>query len=222
MVSIIIPTFNEEKNIENIQNQLNRLLGDFEVIFSDGFSSDKTYEKIEMMKIREVRYRSNQMNKAVEYSKGDYIWFLHADSKIDRYSVIKIEESNALWGCFELKFDSKKFMMKIVSKFSNWRARYRKIVFGDQGIFIRKSLFEEIGGYESIPLMEDYELSIRLKKKGIRPSILKLPIVTSSRRFDKNGIFKTIILMQKLQRDYRKGKDIYEIHKKYTDRKNKK
>lgn len=215
MISIIIPTYNESLKIEEFQKQLETLKGDFEVIFSDGFSTDNTYEKIHFPKIQESKYRSNQMNSAVKYSKGDYLWFLHADSKIHEDSILEIENSNSDVGCFTLAFDSPKWQMSMVAFNSSLRVKFRNIAFGDQGIFIKRDLFEKIGGYAPIPLMEDYQLSMDLKKLGKKFYLSPLPITTSARRFEENGIWKTILKMQLLQYKYRKSHDIDEIYRRY-------
>lgn len=215
MISIIIPTYNESLKIEEFQKQLETLKGDFEVIFSDGFSTDNTYEKIYFPKIQESKYRSNQMNSAVKYSKGDYLWFLHADSKIHADSILAIENSNSDVGCFTLAFDSPKWQMSMIAFNSSLRVKFRNIAFGDQGIFIRRDLFKKIGGYAPIPLMEDYQLSIDLKKLGKKFYLSPLPITTSARRFEDNGIWKTVLKMQLLQYKYRKSHDIDEIYRRY-------
>lgn len=215
MISIIIPTYNESLKIEEFQKQLETLKGDFEVIFSDGFSTDNTYEKIYFPKIQESKYRSNQMNSAVKYSKGDYLWFLHADSKIHADSILAIENSNSDIGCFTLAFDSPKWQMSMIAFNSSLRVKFRNIAFGDQGIFIRRDLFKKIGGYAPIPLMEDYQLSIDLKKLGKKFYLSPLPITTSARRFEENGIWKTVLKMQLLQYKYRKSHDIDEIYRRY-------
>lgn len=215
MISIIIPTYNESLKIEELQKQLETLKGDFEVIFSDGFSTDNTYEKIYFPKIQESKYRSNQMNSAVKYSKGDYLWFLHADSKIHADSILAIENSNSDVGCFTLAFDSPKWQMSMIAFNSSLRVKFRNIAFGDQGIFIRRDLFKKIGGYAPIPLMEDYQLSIDLKKLGKKFYLSPLPITTSARRFEENGIWKTVLKMQLLQYKYRKSHDIDEIYRRY-------
>lgn len=215
MISIIVPTYNEEKNILQFQQMLDNLSGDFEVIFSDGYSTDDTYDMIRYKKIQQTKYRSNQMNVASKIAKGDYLWFLHVDSVVDTNSINEIQNSNSDIGCFTLRFDSDKWQMKMVAFNSNLRVKYRNIAFGDQGIFIKKELFEKIGRYKSIPLMEDYQLSMDVKKLGKKIYLSKLPIITSARRFEKNGIFKTIINMQKLQYRYRCGYDINKIYKDY-------
>lgn len=216
MTTIIVPTYNEEKNVVSFQKQLDNLKGDFEVIFSDAFSQDNTYNNIYYPKIQETKYRANQMNAAVKYAKGDYLWFVHCDSKIDENSILEIEKSNADVGCFSLFFDSFDWKMKMVALNSNLRVKFRNIAFGDQAIFIKKELFESIGGYKSIPIMEDYQLSIDVKKLGKKIYLSNLPIITSARRFEKNGVFKTIVNMQILQYKYRHQYDIAEIYKSYN------
>lgn len=215
MVTIIVPTYNEEKNILKFQSMIDNLVGDFEVIFSDGYSTDNTYNIIRYPKIQQTRYRANQMNIAAKYAKGEYLWFLHVDSIIDNNSINEIENIKEDVGCFTLKFDSDKWQMKMVAFNSNLRVKCRNIAFGDQGIFIKRELFEKIGGYKSIPIMEDYQLSMDIKKLGKKIHLSKLPIITSARRFEKNGIFKTIINMQKLQYRYRCGYDINKIYSDY-------
>lgn len=217
MISIILPTFNEIDNIEQIQRELENLEGNYEVIFSDGYSLDGTYDKICFPKIQEAKYRSHQMNAAVKYAKGEYLWFVHCDSRLDPKSILKIEESKADIGCFTLKFDSENPLMDMVAFNSSLRVKMRNIAFGDQGIFIRKKLFEEIGGYPPIPLMEDYQLSMTLKEKGYRFHLLKEKIITSARRFEDNGVWRMIIKMQILQHRYRRRGNTNKIYKDYGD-----
>lgn len=215
-VTIILPTYNEIKRIGEIQNQIRNLRGDYELIFTDGFSQDGTYEAIDFPKIQETKYRAMQMNAGAKYAKTEYLWFVHADSKLHPDSIKAIEESGLDVGCFRIRFGSNHPLMLIEQWFSNLRVSLRKIAFGDQGIFIKRELFEEIGGYKEIPLMEDYQLSIDLKARGIYPKLVNLPIWSSPIRFKKNGIIRNIIKMQYLQSQYRKGADIWEIAEKYN------
>lgn len=214
MISIIVPTFNEEKNIVRFQENLEQLKGDFEVIFSDGFSSDNTYELIKYKKIRESKYRANQMNSAAKYAKGEYLWFVHADSIIHPDSVLAISQQTDDAGAFKLKFDDDNIWHRLLQFGSNYRVLSRNIAFGDQGIFIKRDLFNMIGGYKSIPIMEDYELSMTLKDYKIPFRRIDLPIITSTRRYKKYGIWDTNAMMQSLQMEYRKARRegrIYEV-----------
>ena len=210
-VSIIIPTLNEEKNIENLLNNLKSLKGDFEVIFSDGGSLDKTLDIIkdfgDCKIIKSDRGSARQLNNGAKESNNDILFFLHADSFIEENVLIKIEDfikNGNKVGCLKIKFDSKKILMNIFAILSNLRVKYRNIAFGDQGIFIEKKLFEDIGMFDDIPIMEDYKLSIKLK--NVFPiKYIDSYIISSSRRFEKNGILKTALLMQKLQYMFRIG-----------------
>lgn len=224
-VSIIIPTLNEEDNIKNLLNNLKNLKGDFEVIFSDGGSSDKTLDIIKDFGnykiITSKKGRARQLNNGAKESNNDILFFLHADSIIEENALIKIEDfikNGNKVGCLKIKFDSKKILMNIFAILSNLRVKYRNIAFGDQGIFIEKKLFEDIGMFEDIPLMEDYKLSIKLKNI-CRIKYIDSFIVSSSRRFEKNGIIKTALLMQKLQYMFRKGVSIDKIANIYNSMK---
>lgn len=224
-VSIIIPTLNEENNIKRLLNNLKQLKGDFEVIFSDGGSLDKTLDIIkdfgDCKIIKSDRGRARQLNNGAKESNNDILFFLHADSFIEENVLIKIEDfikNGNKVGCLKIKFDSKKILMNIFAILSNLRVKYRNIAFGDQGIFIEKKLFEDIGMFEDIPLMEDYKLSIKLK--NVFPiKYIDSYIISSSRRFEKNGILKTALLMQKLQYMFRRGVSIDKIANIYNSMK---
>ena len=224
-VSIIIPILNEENIIERLIKNLNELDGEFEVIFSDGGSSDKTVNIIEDISnykiVNSDKGRAKQLNAGAKESKYNILLFLHADSIIEKDVLIKIEnfiKNNNKAGCLKIKFDSNKILMRICGFLSNLRVRLRHIAFGDQGIFIEKKLFFDIGMFDDMPLMEDYKLSIKLKK--ISPIInINSYIISSSRRFEKNGIIKTMIYMQKLQYMFRNGESIEKIANIYNNMK---
>ena len=224
-ISIIIPTLNEEENIRKLLDNFKKLKGDFEVIFSDGGSLDKTLDIIKDFGnykiINSDRGRAKQLNNGAKESNNDILFFLHADSIIEENALIKIEDfikNGNKAGCLKIKFDSKKILMNIFAVLSNLRVKYRNIAFGDQGIFIEKKFFEDIGMFEDIPLMEDYKLSIKLKSI-CRIKYIDSYIISSSRRFEKNGIIKTALLMQKLQYMFRKGISIDKIANIYNSMK---
>ena len=149
MVSIIIPIYNEEKNIRKLQDNLSKLKGNFEVIFCDGGSSDNTVNLIEdcYIVLNSPKGRANQMNYGSKFAKGYILFFLHCDSIIEEDVIIKIQEEvnrGCKVGCLKLKYDNEIIWMQICAFMSNLRVKLRKIAFGDQGIFIKKELFEEM------------------------------------------------------------------------------
>ncbi|WP_297137057.1 TIGR04283 family arsenosugar biosynthesis glycosyltransferase [Terrisporobacter sp.] len=222
MVSIIIPTYNEEKNIKELQENLSRLKGNFEVIFCDGGSSDSTTKLIDekYLLLNSPKGRANQMNHGSNYAKGEILFFLHCDSIIEEDVILKIQDtvdSNYNVGCLKIEFDNPIIWMKICAYMSNLRASKRKIAFGDQGIFIKKQLFDEIGGMPNLPIMEDFEFSLRLKRKKYYIKQIDSKIITSSRRYMNKGIFNTMYQMKKLQFQYLCGRDIDKINKEYRD-----
>lgn len=222
MISIIIPIYNEEKNIRKLQDNLYKLKGNFEVIFCDGGSSDKSIDLIDdcFTVVNSPKGRANQMNYGSKSAKGDVLFFLHCDSLIEDDVIIKIQEEinkGCKVGCLRLKFDNEIIWMKICGFMSNLRVKLRKIAFGDQGIFITKELFDNMGGMPDLPIMEDLEFSLMLKRKKYYFKQIDSYIITSSRRFLDKGIFKTMTQMQKLQLQYLCGRDINEINKEYRD-----
>ncbi|VEJ35848.1 transferase 2, rSAM/selenodomain-associated [Aedoeadaptatus ivorii] len=215
MISIVIPVYNELTRIDAFQARLEAFAGEKEILFSDGFSTDGSYEKIRLPKIQKAKGRGAQLKAAAEEVHGEYLWFLHADSIPHPDSPEAIASSGADWGCFRLAFLSNRPMMKVVAFQSDQRVRFRRIVFGDQGMFIKRSLYTAIGGFRPIPLMEDYDISMRLKAAGHKPHLLSQKIHTDARMFERNGIWPTIFLMQKLQRAFRRGASAKELNRIY-------
>ena len=222
MVSIIIPVLNEEKNIEETLTRLNELKGDKEIIVVDGGSSDNTREIAERFAkvICSEKGRANQMNEGAKKATGDILWFVHSDSVISKNSIEEIKEAiNAgyIGGGFSLKFyDHNTLFMKYISITSNLRAKYLGLYFGDQGIFVKRSVFESLGGYPVQELMEDWELSLSMKKVG-KLKLITMPISTSARRFKKGGQLRTHLLMHKIKLLYLLGTPTDKLVKIYKD-----
>lgn len=226
MISVIIPTLNEGENIEALLQQVTALSGIKEtvkeIIVADGGSTDKTARLAASRAtvINCTRGRGSQLNTATRQAQGDVLLFLHADSCLEQDCLLKIEAAvahGAVWGCLKLRFDDKHWLSGFIAWCSNIRARRRGLVFGDQGIFMTKSLFVQIDGFPDLPLMEDYELSLQLKKLGIAPTQVNSYITSSARRFLAGGRLRTWWRMWRLRRLYRSGADIAVIQAKYRN-----
>ena len=203
-VSIIIPVLNEEKSIKDLLQQLHtyRKQG-HEVIVVDGGSDDETVSISKPLADKVITSdagRAKQMNKGVAESTSEVLWFLHADTSIPENIIENIQKSLAKhdWGRFNIKLSGAQFFFRIIEKMINIRSCLSGVATGDQGIFVKRKTFDSIGGYSEIPLMEDVALSYKLKAIS-QPVCIKETLTTSSRRWEKNGIIKTILLMWHLR-----------------------
>lgn len=194
-ISIIIPVYNEEKIIEKTKKRLEFFTNKCEIIFVDGGSTDNTFSMIkdDFKAISSKKGRGNQLNQGAKVAKGEILLFLHADCELPINAIEEIHqvvaENEA--GYFGIKYKKEDgVIMRLGAFISNLRARLGKIVFGDQGIFIDKELFLEMGGFKDIQIMEDYEFSKRLKTNGIKIGKTEHEIIADSRRFTKNPIKK--------------------------------
>ena len=171
--------------------------------------------------IQSEKGRAIQMNLGAEESSGDILFFLHCDSILPKGFIKEIREGmkHSLAGCLGIRFKTPSPLMGICSFISNHRVLDRKVMFGDQGIFVDRDCFFAIGEFPILPLMEDYQFSLNLKKQGIIPYLAKKRIITSDRRFQGNFIHKLSLMwkMNRLRARYRKGEEIEQLAKEYRD-----
>lgn len=222
-ISIIVPIYNEETTIENLQKQLFPLQGKCEIIFVDGGSTDATVSMINpaFRILHSPKGRANQMNLGAKESTGDILFFLHSDSELPEKPLEEIREviKDHEAGCFGIAFHSRQFFMWTCRVISNHRIKDRKVMFGDQGIFIMRELFFEAGMFPNLPIMEDYQFSLTLKEMGVKLGIARHRIYTSDRRFPKKTIpqLKVMWKMNRLRKMYRDGVPIEMISEMYKD-----
>ncbi|MGI9325768.1 MAG: TIGR04283 family arsenosugar biosynthesis glycosyltransferase [Pseudomonadales bacterium] len=200
-LSIVIPVLNDGPALHQLLEML-RPLG-CELIVADGGSTDIAVlpEEVRWLRCAEVG-RGQQLASGVACATGDWLWLLHADSVL---SPNLLEQLLALdepgWGCFDVQLDSSSKLLAWVARFMNWRSSITAICTGDQGIFVHRSLLEQVGGIPAQPLMEDIELCRRLKRLQ-RPIRRPGPLLTSARRWQQAGAWRTIWLMWSLRMRY--------------------
>ncbi len=211
MVTVIVPVLNESEFLPQLLERL-RVLGAKDVIIVDGGSDDGTPDlaKGKAKIVVSERGRARQMNAGAIEAKGDILLFLHADTELPEGAFDLIEKEMAdpkvVGGRFGVKLDNPRFIFRLIGAMINLRDAIFGGYTGDQAIFVRREVFEALGGYRDIPLMEDLDLARRLRRFG-RAVRLRAKVTTSARRWEKEGIAKTIALMWFLRLAYLLGVD---------------
>jgi rSAM/selenodomain-associated transferase 2 len=214
MVSVVIPTLNEAGVIVDtlLSLQPMRAAG-HEVVVSDGGSVDATVEQARPLADRVISVRpgrAGQMNAGAAASSGDVLLFLHADTLLppgaDRLVRDAVSRPGARWGRFDVRLSGRSVLFRVIEAGISWRSRLTGIASGDQAIFVRRVAFDDVGGFNEMPLMEDLDLSRRLKALA-PPVCLRARVVTSSRRWEERGIVRTVLLMWRLRLAYYLGAD---------------
>ena len=213
-ISVIIPTLYEERTIMATLAQT-AALGFDELIVADGGSLDQTPLLVESYRlgtqysvlspVRLVpapRGRARQMNEGAKASRGEILLFLHADTQLpgDAKTVIEtaLARQDLVGGRFDVQFDRPSKWGSIISSMMNWRTRISGIATGDQALFVRRPIFEQMEGFADLPLMEDIDFSRRLKRRGATAA-LTATVTTSFRRWERQGPLRTILLMWALR-----------------------
>ncbi|MDZ8067125.1 MAG: TIGR04283 family arsenosugar biosynthesis glycosyltransferase [Nostoc sp. DedQUE08] len=200
-ISIIIPAINEAGNIKKAiattQANLN-----IEVIVVDGGSSDDTVAIAQSLNVKVISSspgRAVQMNAGALAASGEILLFLHADTRLptgfDEMIRTALQQLGIVAGAFKLRIDASLLSLRWVEWGVNVRSHFYQMPYGDQAIFLTKEVFQKIGSFPELPIMEDFELMRRLKRIG-RIVIIPTPVVTSARRWLQKGVLKTTLLNQ--------------------------
>jgi len=201
-LSIILPVLNEKQALQQLFAS-HVFPQEVEIIIVDGGSTDNSLIELpdRVTMVQSEAGRARQMNRGAESATGDMLLFLHVDSVLpDDWlnQLTRFWMSEADWGRFDIKLSGEHVLFRLIEFMMNRRSRMTSIVTGDQGLFVRAATFHQVGGFPNLPLMEDVEMSKLLKRRS-SPFNVGSQLTTSSRRWEKNGIIRTILLMWSLR-----------------------
>ncbi len=219
-LTFVVPALDEAAGIERCLARLQdaRARG-HEVIVVDGGSRDATPALAQPLAdrvLQAARGRAMQMNAGAAAARGEGLVFVHADTLLPQGADAEVAAAlaGAFWGRFDVRIAGRHTLLRVVAAMMNLRSRLTGIATGDQAIFVRRDLFETLGGYAEIPLMEDVELSRRLRRRAW-PRCLRARVETSGRRWESRGVLRTIGLMWRLRLAYWFGADPVRLAERY-------
>ncbi len=217
-LAIIIPVLNEAHTIEAALARLAELRErGARVIVVDGGSRDDTVRRAAPLADRVLEA---PRGRAPEAAEADVLLFLHADTRLppdaDRIIFRTLANADRCWGRFDVHIEGRSRWLPVIAKLMNWRSRLTGIATGDQAIFVERGAFLALEGFAPIPLMEDIEFSKRAKRIS-PPLALAARVTTSGRRWDRYGVWRTIVLMWRLRLAYFFGADPAELARRYRD-----
>ena len=215
----MVPVLNEAPRLPMLLAALAPLRRDgAEVIVVDGGSSDGSAAVAAPLAdavIVSPRGRASQMNAGAAAARAPWLLFLHADTQLPEGAIHAIATSRADWGRFDVRIEGRPPVLRLVATLMNLRSRLTGIATGDQAMFVERRLFEQLGGFADQPLMEDIELSRRLRAHGGAPACLRERVVTSGRRWEQRGPWRTIFLMWQLRWRYWRGESPQALAERY-------
>lgn len=229
-LSIIIPTLNEAANIEAILLRFQPMRGrQLEIIVIDGGSSDNTVQLAQPLAdhvAHSARGRAAQMNTGAQQASGNVLLFLHADTVLpENFSALILHRlsdaqqtlNRSQWGRFNVTITGSHYLLPVIAWFMNHRSRLTGIATGDQAIFMTRAAFNLVGGFPDQALMEDVEMTKRLKRIST-PLCLRERVITSGRRWEKYGVWRTVFLMWRLRLQYFFGVKPDKLLRAYTEK----
>ena len=211
-LTIVMPVLNEGTGIAAALQALAPLIArGARVVLADGGSTDDTLARAQargVPVISAARGRALQMNAGAQQASGDLLLFLHADTQLPPDADNLIQQALAtgprVWGRFDVRISGRPRLLRVIAAFMNWRSRATGIATGDQAMFMTRAAFDAVGGFPAQPLMEDIAMSRRLLKLS-RPACLRARVITSGRRWESRGVWRTVLLMWRLRFAYWRG-----------------
>jgi rSAM/selenodomain-associated transferase 2 len=197
MISIIVPVYNEEKSLPATLARVFVQVGEYEIIVADGGSHDATHAiataDARTRLITAPKGRASQMNAGARLARGEWLLFLHADTLLPDGALAAIAAlaDNIRAGGFRHRFSGDDWRLRLISWMHNWRCRWTHVFYGDQALFVRRALFERLGGFPEDHPLEDVVFGEQLRKTT-RPRLLNLHVVTDARKFVQMGAWKSL------------------------------
>ena len=220
-LSIVVPVLNEATTLTARLAALAPLRErGAELLVVDGGSSDDTLAMAKLhadVSLRAPRGRASQLNAGACKARGEVLLFLHADTRLPQDAdrlIAQAMASGHRWGRFDVRIEGRHSLLPVVAAFMNLRSRASGIATGDQAMFVRRDIFLSAGGFAPLPLMEDIDLSRRLKRVGA-PACLRERVITSGRRWDQHGFWRTVALMWRLRAAFWLGADPHSLARHY-------
>jgi rSAM/selenodomain-associated transferase 2 len=223
-LSIVLPVLDEGERIVAALEALAPLASrGAEVIVVDGGSCDGTVRlartagtDLGVRVLEAPRSRASQMNVGAAAARGHALLFLHADTALPAQADRLVADAlrSHVWGRFDIRIDGHSRMLPVVAAMMNLRSRLTGIATGDQALFMTRAAFDRAGGFPTQPLMEDIELSARLRRIAA-PACLRARVLTSGRRWDRDGAWRTILLMWRLRWAYWRGAPPAQLYQRY-------
>ncbi len=218
-LSLVIPVLNEAPRLAASLDALKPWREFAELVLVDGGSNDDSPAiaegRVDRLELSE-RGRARQQNVGAALARGDYLLFLHSDTTLNiaPKEFLEYLAEDPAWGFFSIRLDGRDWRFRIIERFMCWRSRLTRVATGDQALFVRRDLFESQGRFADIPLMEDVEISKRLRRVA-PPRVLGPPVFTSSRRWERRGVLHTVLLMWELRLRYWLGADPADLARRY-------
>ncbi|MDX8411762.1 MAG: TIGR04283 family arsenosugar biosynthesis glycosyltransferase [Mariprofundaceae bacterium] len=223
-IAVVVPILNEASGLPDLLAHLAGMDAD-EVLLVDGGSSDGSRDMLESAGaswLAAPAGRASQMNAGARHAKADILLFLHADTRLPAGGLNAVRaamsDASLAGGRFDVRLSGHRSIFRLIELMINLRSRLTKISTGDQVMFVRRNVFEKLGGFPEQPLMEDVEFSRRLKRIG-GIACLRQRVCTSSRRWEEHGIWRTVWLMWRLRWRYWLGASAADLKLRYSDRK---
>ena len=215
-VSVVIPVLNDAASLRRLVDDLRGT--NFEIVVVDGGSDDDSLSVASAVGrvVSAPRGRGNQMAAGVPAANGEWLWFMHADTRLSQRVVAALVNrlDKPRWGFFSVRLDGEPWPYRMIERAMSWRSAASGIATGDQGIFVHRELLDAVGGVPRQPLLEDVELCRRLRRLA-KPVVLREPLLTSSRRWERHGIARTILAMWWLRFRYFAGADPDSLARQY-------